>query len=459
MNLESGLVSETSAFIRRLGPNSAWLLLSRLGGLVFSALTAIFIARALGPAGLGGYAYLTSVILVGNVLTTFGLDTLLIRDLARSRDLDSPLLPGVLWLQLGLSAIFISALLLASWRIPHLVPDVRLALQLYSLALLALAFYTTFSAVLRAYERMDLFNHANLVVAALQSAGVWLALRLHANLVTVAWILLASQALGAITAGWLCARKIGRVNLALKLDRQWVQLIFNLLRRSWSLAFLGGLAVISGRLGVLLLAWISGQVMAGNFSAAMRLVEMLKLGHYAYFGALLPVLAQNSAFKRDRKQAIAQGVSKRMLRLSFTILLLASALIAAMLAWFAEPIIAIIYGPVYGSSVALLRVLAWSLVPYTISAQLSLNLVASGLEKRVLVATTGSIGLAVLAYLALVPRFGLYGSGLASLAGETAAAILLVLLSCKRRGSFYWILPWANTSRFRKGIRREIYSS
>jgi O-antigen/teichoic acid export membrane protein len=432
MNARSGLASEALVFTRRLGPNSIWLVLSRLGGQVFSALMVILIASSLGPDGLGGYSFIVAVILVGNVVTTFGLDTLLIRELAGSRDLESPYLPAALWLQLGLSAAFVVGVLLLSRGLPHQTPDARLALQLYALAVLPLAFYTIYSAVLRAYERMDLFNHANLLVAGAQTAGVWLVLKLHGNLVLVALVLLASQTLGAAAAGWMCAKEIGPARLIARPNWRLGWSIWHILSRNWPLAVLGGMGVISQRLGVLLLSWISGQSMVGSFSAALRLVEMLKLGHYAYFGALLPVLALRIAQVRGASREEQQPVSKHMLRLSFAILVLIAMGAAAVLSWQAAPVIRMIYGPGYASSVELLRVLVWVLVPYTISAQLSVELVACGRERRVLAATAGNMLLAGLAYLIFVPRWGLYGSGLAALAGESAGAFLMIVLSYKQ---------------------------
>jgi O-antigen/teichoic acid export membrane protein len=440
MNAKSGLASEVLAFSRRLGPNSFWLVLSRLGGQAFSALTTIFIARALGPAGLGGYSFIVAVILVGNVVTTFGLDTLLIRDLAGSRDLNAAYLPAVLWLQLGLSAVFVMGVLLLSRWLPHQTPDTRLALQLYGLAVLPLAFYTTYSAVFRAYERMDLFNHTNLLVAAAQTAGVWLILKLHGSLVLVASVLLATQMLGAAASGWMCTRKIRPIRLITWPNWRLGRSVWKVVCRSWPLAALGGLAVISQRMGILLLSWISGQSMTGSFSAALRLVETLKLGHYAYFGALLPVLALRMAKTQGAGHGKEQPVSKRMLQLSFITLLFISAGAAVLLSWLSAPIIEITYGPGYESSVASLQVMVWILVPYTISAQLSIELVASGRERRVLAATAGSILLSGVAYLILVPRLGLYGSGVAALAGESAGAILMILLSFGQSGWIFSIL-------------------
>ena len=46
------------------------------------ALFTILLARSLGASGFGGYAFMASVVVIGNVLTTFGTDMHLIREIA-----------------------------------------------------------------------------------------------------------------------------------------------------------------------------------------------------------------------------------------------------------------------------------------------------------------------------------------------------------------------------------------
>lgn len=431
MSIKAGLAGDIRNFMQRLGMNSLWLALSRLGSQALSAGTIILVARALGPSGLGGFTFVTSLILVVNVFTSFGLDTLLVRELARSRDPGSYYLPAALWLQLGLSLAVIPVLLLVSRWIPHQTPGTLLAIKIYSLALLPLAFYTVYSAVLRAYERMDLFLLVNFLVVAAQLAGAGLVLYLGGNLVALSVVLLTSQVLGALTAGWLSRKAAPGTHLSGGHPRHLVPLVGQILRQSWLLALLGGLAVISQRLGVLLLSLLSGQSMTGTFSAAVRVVELLKLGHYAYFGALFPVLAAQADGNDPHKAGALQPVSMRLMRLSFGSLLLLSIGAALVLDWLAVPLIKLLYGSGYGSAAELLKLLAWSLVPYTISAQLSLEMVTQHQERYVASSSAVSIVLAACAYWALVPRLGLDGAGLAALSAEAANAILLMFFSVR----------------------------
>jgi O-antigen/teichoic acid export membrane protein len=426
MSSRAGPAAELRRRASRVGVNAAWLAAARLVSQAASAMLAILVARRLGQAGLGAYAFFSAVVLTGNVLTTYGTDTLLIRELARSRDPRSPRLAAALWVQIGLSALFAAGVWLLADRLPNQSSESILALKIFSLALIPLAFYSVFSAALRAWERMELFSLANLAAAGAQIAGAGLALLWWKNLAALALALLASQTLGALAAGLLCRHALeGFVRL-----RGSFQEASQILRQGWRLALLGGFGYLSQRMAPIILGLLAGATLTGEFSAAARLVEAAKLGHIAYFGALLPFLAN-----RGESQAapLPPGTLQHGGRRdpSLAILLALSAAMALALGILAKPLVALLYGKGFTTSAGLLPLLAWLLVPYTVTAKLSVDMVVKNQEGRVLSGLASGTLLAALAYLLLTPRLGLSGAGLAALSGESATA--LALLALRRR--------------------------
>jgi O-antigen/teichoic acid export membrane protein len=419
---------ESLAKIRRLagrvGLNTAWLAAARLGSQLASAVMAILVARQLGQAGLGAYAFFSAVILTGNVVTTFGTDTLLIRELAGSRDPRSPLLAAALWVQIGLSAIFAGGVWLLGNRLPNQSSETILALKLFSLALFPLAFYSVFSAALRAWERMELYTLANLATAGAQIAAAGMALVWWNNLIALALALLVGQTLGAITAGLLCRRALEGFTLR----RGAIQQAALILRQGWRLALLGSFGFLSQRIAPILLGLLAGATLTGEFSAAARLVEAAKLGHSAYFGALLPFLA-NQAGSRAASPAEARQMHGHY-RQGFPLVILVglSALIALTLGILAKPLVGLLFGSGFGASAGLLPMLAWLLVPYTITSTLSVDMVVKHQEGRVLAGLASGTLIAIPAYLLLTPRLGLNGAGLAALASECITAATLFSL-------------------------------
>jgi hypothetical protein len=66
-----------SAKETQLAKDSLWVLAARLCAQGALALFTILIARRLGSAGFGEYAFIASAVFIGNMLTTFGTDMLL----------------------------------------------------------------------------------------------------------------------------------------------------------------------------------------------------------------------------------------------------------------------------------------------------------------------------------------------------------------------------------------------
>ena len=272
----------------RVAPNTVWLLLGRLSSQGLSFLLALVIARRLGAAALGQYSFVVALVFVGNVFTTFGLDTLLIRALA-SDDRDGPRLVGAaLRAQLLLSALYVVFVWVAVNGLTA-SPQTANLTRLYVLALLPLAPATVASAALRARERMDYYLVYTAGGALLQSGGGML-------------LLLAGMDLGRLIPFLLLAQ-VPPLLLALGLARR-VSTAFSsrtrgmaaatILRRSAPLALLGLVAVLYQRLGVLTLTPLAGEAAAGQFSAALRLAETLKILPYAFYGALFPQLARQT---------------------------------------------------------------------------------------------------------------------------------------------------------------------
>ena len=123
----------------RLSHNISWMLLSRLAAHGFAVLFNVLLARRLGSAGFGEYASLGVILLIANALTTFGTDMLLIREVAVSGI--SARLQAALKLQLALSAASIALIWMFGRLLPGLSAEGLLALRIYSLALIPLAFF------------------------------------------------------------------------------------------------------------------------------------------------------------------------------------------------------------------------------------------------------------------------------------------------------------------------------
>ncbi len=400
---------------KRVAKNTAWLLAGRLGSQGLSMLFGILIARRLGEVGLGQYAFITSVIFLGNLTTTFGTDMLIMRELAAKRDF--ALLPASLIVQLVLSIPFILLVFIFAPSIPNQAHEAILALQLYSLALIPLAFYSVFSSTLRGVERMDSFTWLNVLSGSLLIIFALLFIQSDTSVLTLAAILLAAQTWSAFAAAILCAVQIPGFRRAWHTSRAT---IVRLVRLSAPIAVLGLLGALYQRMGVYLIATLQGAAATGSFSAALRVMEAAKIGHIALLTALFPAMAQANLGAADA------GAFQKVFSSSLNFLLAVAVLLSLVLFIFADPILVLLYGIQFESSIPALQGLAWVLIPLTFSLYLSLKLLAASRERAIMLA----LGVSTLAQAGIIlvglPRWGVQAAGWGMLVAESIQAALLV---------------------------------
>ena len=390
-----------------IAKNSLWLLLARIGTQGMAALFTILLARRLGSFGFGEYAFIAAIVFVGNMLTTFGTDMSLIREIAGRDDLS--LLPASLFIQLVLSMMFIGITWLLALLLPNQSAEAILALRIYSIALIPLALFTVFTTALRGKQFMAAYTWLNLIGSFLQLAIVWFFLRKSERLVTLAYLLLLNQIIMALIGAMICHLRIQGFWSGWRFAINDVSL---LLKVSTPLALLAVIAMVYQRLSVILLSVLGGPALTGWFSVAQRTVEATKTGHVAVFTALYPAMAQSK---------------NETFHLPWMLLLIGAGLAGVILSMLAGPLTRILFGVEYEASVPALQILAWMLIPYTINTFLTLKLIALNREKPVLRASLTS--LFVLAALSWwwIPLAGLTGASGSALVAESLQAGLLFL--------------------------------
>ncbi|MCC6298156.1 MAG: oligosaccharide flippase family protein [Anaerolineales bacterium] len=375
--------------------NSLYLLLSRLTAQGLAILLIAILARRLGVADFGQFTLIAALLLLGNTFTNFGSDTYLIRELARAGK-PTDLIARALSLQLALSALWITVTLL-------LKPNSLLLL--YSLSLFPLAIFSIVTATLRAFERMDLVWSLSLANGLVQLIAAFFS----SDISTLCLYLLIGHFLTAAFSYLVCLASFPTFNLLPPRN------FYPLLKLTLPFAALTLLLVLSQRLGVLTVSALLGDSATGIFSSVARVVDGLKLGHYAVLGALLPVISRGT---NESKQSFRKG---------FILLIGISLLMAIALALFPRLVILILYGEEFLSATNLLALLGWSLIPYTVSSFVSYDLIAHGREKTLVKATAISLVVFLSLYLWQISTFGLDGAIYAALVGEIIQAVILVI--------------------------------
>jgi O-antigen/teichoic acid export membrane protein len=401
--------------------NSLWLLLARIIAQFCTVLATYLLVRYLSVAEFGEYSFMAAAILVGNTLTTFGSDMVLIREVAVNSKLTR--LSPALFLQLALSFLFI---ILVFWRVPYLPNQTTasiLALKVYSFALIPLAFFTVFTSILRGYQKMEWYAWLNLLLAVLLVLMIFILMKRGSSIVTLAYGLLSVQILGTLAAGFICAIHFPDFWKSWRFSfGEVLQLVSTCL----PIALIAILGIVYQKLSLTMLSLLDSASIVGWFSASTRVLEAARMGHVAAFTALYPAMAN----------ARHNPTSKGIFKYSLLLLLIIAMVEAAFLFLLAQPFIIFFFGPKYQVAVSMLRILALTLIPYTVNSYLSLAFLVEHREKTLIWILFVSLLTLLFSNLWMVPRFGGVGASWSFLLAESVQAGLLWVERIKNH-SFY----------------------
>jgi O-antigen/teichoic acid export membrane protein len=391
-----------------LGKNILWAVISRFGIQVVGVISNLVLARYLGSLGFGEYAFITAVVLIGNALSTFGTDMVLIRKISSTQDYSD--LTVALMLQLSISFIFIAVIFSLSSFLPA-----QNSLKIYIFSLIPLSFFTVFTIALRGAQYMGSFSLLHFFVAIFQLIAVFIVATLNAEIVQLAGLLLTIQFVAAFFGFVLCSRQLDGFRLDLNFD--WNKMLL-LLTSSRRMAIIGTLRLVYEKLAVTMLPLLTSISITGLFSASARVVDASKLGHMSALLAIFPEMA--------REYSSDGSFSTRMKR-NYNLLFFAASLVSLILFLFAKPIIYILFGSEFTGSAHALQITAWTILPYFVVNYYSLGFVALQAEMPVLITSITSIVILAALLILWSPLYGLRGAASAVLCAEIFQAIFLWL--------------------------------
>ena len=398
--------------LARLARDSLWLSIARVGAQACMVFLTYLLARRLSLAEFGEYSFIAAAVLIGNTLTTFGSDMVLIREIA-AKAAPSRLSPALV-LQIALSGLFIILVFLITPYLPHQSLESQYALRIYSFALIPLAFFTVFTSALRGVQKMRAYAWLNLIVAALQLILILLFIPPGAGILRLASCLLILQVAAATLAGFLCARNIPRFWTGWHFSAGALSELFV---ECLPIAAIAALGILNQRISITMLSLLGSASLAGSFAAATRIVEAARLVHFSALTALYPAMAS----------AKVNEDSHRMFRRAWSVLIMMACSIAVLLFLLAEPLINLFFGMEYADAIPVLRLLSLSLIPYSINSFLSLVFLTAWAESRLTAILLISLAILVFSNFWLIPRLGAIGVGWSVLAAEMIQSGLLLL--------------------------------
>ena len=399
----------------------------RVLGLALAFATSIVLARIMGAEGFGIYSFAVSVILILRIVSLFGLDGLLVRDVATSRELDQPSrLKGMVvfgaaaTLLLSLAVTCIAQLVIRNAAPPDWPYTDTLAIALLALAPMALLGGA--AAVLEAFR----FPLPGQIAETILRPGLFLVL------VGIIVLPLRHHLTPEIAAGVHALTYLGALLAAVGYFSTRIQ------RDVWiapaaipAPAWLGAAAgfaltnaayIMTENTGVIMLAVLADPEAVGIYRAATRYAQLVPFALLAAMLPLRPAIA--AAFARDDRTG-----QRRAVRTAAALAMAMGLPAAALLIAFGDVFLAV-FGGDFSRGRTALTILVLGQIANVAAGHVGVLMTMTGYEKRVAATVGVAAACNILLNLILIPRFGIEGAA-------TATAISLALWNA---GTLYWVI-------------------
>ena len=392
---------------RHAGRDVAFQIVARVLNLALGVVVTALVARALGDAGFGEWSTLLVVAQLAAYFTSFGVESVIVRQAAAEPGREAEWTGVLLILRLLLAAPAFLVGLVAVL----LIQDSSTMLLAGVLLLLQIPF--NIGGSLRVIHQVRVRNVIPMLVLTFNSV-IWGAAVLVIYLSDGGLVPLAAAftVVAALTALIQTAAALRLVRPQLPPPRAS---IVEVARIAIPVGLAGLLVLAYARIDQLLVFSIAGNVEAGLYGAAYRIIEQAHFVPVSLMTTLLPILT--TAWTTDRERMM------RITILAGEYLSIGSLGGLAVSIVVAEPLIVLLYGQEFSDAAPALPVLAGAFVFICIGYLTSNLLLIAGLQRRLI--TAGLLGLAinVAGNLVLVPLWGFMGAAWMTLVTEAAVVL------------------------------------
>lgn len=390
---------------------------AELLGRVLALVTSLLIARGLGPADFGVFAFLSGLAVLVSELGEMGL-----QGTAQRALVSGTLSLRAMLAAKGLLSFAVAAVAAGAWAlwISGWQPELRLSLLTPLVVYYLLAGWSEFFGVaLRARGRRGDEAATILLFRATALGLVALVLWRGLGLFGLAWALGLSPLPAMLLGAALLARTPGSTLDPALLEATRVG---SILRLAFPLAVNGVLALLSLRIEILLLPLLASDHETGLFAAALKVVDSLILVPAAIAAGAMPALTREAL----------RGSGPVRERTATSVALLGVPAAVGLFA-LAPQVVSLLFGAEFAAAGAALRLLAPALLAIFLNNVLLHALLALGRASLLPKLTALRVAAALLFALALIPGFGVAGAA----CGFTLSELLLLPLAaraCAREG-------------------------
>ena len=397
--------------VQRIAKNMIVLFVARIVSMLFGFFYVMYTARYLGPANYGILAFALALNGIFGVIANFGLDPLIVREVARGKSLARKYLANGIVLKL----LFGSLTFLIVFLVVNLLgyPEItRKVVYIITVSTIIAGISNLFNDIYQAFERMEFMSIGQVLQSALSLVFAIAAIRLGLNVVHFAMIYLIVNliVLGyhAVITTWKFLKPQIEVDLSF-----WKSVV----GEAWPFALTAVFVSIYYWVDSVMLSYIKGDEVVGWYNAAYKIVMLTLIVPTLINTAIIPSMSYYWKTNKDIFHNIFNGYLTMMIPLSLLLGILGPL--------FSRMIINLIFGEAYIESAKILRILIFTPAIIYVNNVFGRTLEISNNQKMSSKASGIGALINVVLNLLLIPRFSAYGAAVATVTTEAVVLIIL----------------------------------
>jgi O-antigen/teichoic acid export membrane protein len=425
---------EGDPVIKRVVKNSMTPMATSFLNKLIDTAFAMLMLRILGPEGAGKYGFAVVVFVFLEILTNFGLNTLLTREVSKDRTQANRYLSNtaILRLIILLAIMPILFLFLFAWRnFFALADDTTLTILLLTLSLIPGSISAALTSVFLAYEKMEYPAAITTITTIIRvSLGV-VVLLMGLGIVGLAATSILTNIITASILIYLLLRMLLRPKLEFDagFNREMVGTSYPLMLNHL-------LATLFWRVDVTLLQPMKGDAVVGWYTTAYRFLDALNIIPATFTAAIFPVM---SRYAKDARDTLV-----RTYIISLKVLIIVSLPVALLTTFYAELIILVVGGQAYLPHAAIaLRLLIWSIPVGFINSVTQYVLIAIDKQRFLTGAFVIGASFNLVANLLLIPAFSYQAAAITTIVSEFVLLLPFYYGVRKHLAAIPWVgLVW-----------------
>ncbi len=381
--------------------NSSWMISEYALKIIAALFVSIYVARYLGPERFGVISYALAVVAVFMVVSRLGMESILVRDLARHSESRESYLGTAFWLMLIAALLSNFCLALMTYFFEK-DSEIQLYIWIISIGMI----FQSFLAIDYNFQSQVKAKYSSLAKSSALALGSVVKISLVVVQADIFWFAAAyalDQVIIAILLSLMHVR-LGQVRFLLNFK---AYLVKPLLRSAWPMVLSGVAAVLYMRIDQLMIKNMLGAHDLGLYSAAAKIYEGWVIVPYVISISLLPAIVKLKAHSAYRYE---DGMAKL-----FALVFWPGIGVAIIISIFGDSVVLLTFGSEYLGATNALIISMWAVAFTGLGAVTSRYLTVEGLETKIALRTLIALLINVILNYFFIPIYGMEGAAAATL--------------------------------------------